>query len=91
MTQQKTYDELKALATEIGLTIRLELGNFEGGLCVLKSKRVILVNRRHDLGRRIHTVACALHEAGLDNMFVKPALRELIEDEVARARAAAGS
>ena len=87
MTQQQIYDELKRLAGDLGLSVRLELGNFEGGLCVLKAQRVILVNRRHDLGRRIHVVACALHDVGLGDVFVKPALRELIEDEVARASA----
>jgi hypothetical protein len=85
MTQQQTFDELKELARELGLVVRHELGNFEGGLCVLKSERVILINRRHDMSRRINVVARALHEAGLEDRFIKPALRELIEDEVARA------
>ncbi len=84
MTQQQIYDELKQVAAELDLSVRLELGNFEGGLCVLNSQRVILVNRRHDLARRIHVVACALNDAGLGDLFIKPVIRDLIEDEVAR-------
>jgi hypothetical protein len=48
---------------------------------------VILVNRRHDISRRVNVIARALFSSGLDDVFIKPAIREVIEDEVARARA----
>ena len=83
MTHQEFYDELKTLAQEMGLAIRSELGDFDGGLCTVKSQRVILVNRRHDMGRRIHIIARSLHSVGIDDRFIKPALREVIEDEIA--------
>ncbi len=82
MTQQEMYEELKAVADQLGLAVRLELGDFEGGLCVVKEKRVILVNRRHDMGRRLSVIARALHKAGLESVYVKPAIREIIEEEV---------
>ena len=83
MTHQEIYDELKTLAQEMGLAFRSELGDFDGGLCTVKSQRVILVNRRHDMGRRIHIIARSLHAVGIDDRFIKPALREVIEDEIA--------
>jgi hypothetical protein len=89
MTQQETYEELKQLALELGLVIRHEMGDFDGGLCTIKEQRVVLVNRRHPMGRRIHVVARALHETGLDAIFVKPALRDIIDDELAVALASA--
>jgi hypothetical protein len=85
MTQQQIYDELKALAEEIGLTVRVEIGDFDGGICTVKERRVLLLNRRHPLGRRINITARALYAAGLDNIFVKPALREIIDEELALA------
>jgi hypothetical protein len=82
MTQQQVYDELKLLAEEIGLTVRIEIGDFDGGICIVKEKRVLLLNRRHPLGKRINVMARALNTAGLGDVFVKPALREAIDDEI---------
>ena len=87
MTHQQIYEELKTVAEQKGFLVRLEMGDFDGGLCVVKDQQVILVNRRHDISRRVHVVARALHASGLDDVFIKPAIREVIEDEVARARA----
>src|SRR4026207_814708 len=77
MTLQETFEELKQLAEQMGLKVRVEMGDFDGGVCVVNDARVILVNRRHDLGRRINVVARALHEVGLNEVFVKPAVREV--------------
>lgn len=88
MTHQQIYDELKQLAEQMGIAVRLEVGDFDGGSCTVNEQRVILINRRHDITRRVNVLARALHGEGLDEVFVKPALRDFIEDEVARARAA---
>jgi hypothetical protein len=90
MTQQEVYDELKTLAQNKGIAVRLETGDFDGGVCTVDGDRIILINRRHHQTRRINVLACALNEIGLDDVFVKPALRDRIDDEVA-ARMAAGS
>ncbi|MCB0711923.1 MAG: hypothetical protein KDD67_06305 [Ignavibacteriae bacterium] len=83
MTQQEFYDELKALAAQKEIKVRLEAGNFEGGLCTVDHQQVILINRRHHQTRRVNVLARALHEVGLDDLYVKPALRDRIDDEVA--------
>lgn len=83
MTQQEVYDELKELARQKGVTVRLETGNFAGGLCTVDSQPVILINRRHHQTRRITVLARALYDMGLDDLFVKPVLRDRIADEVA--------
>lgn len=87
MTQQEVYDELKVLADQKGIKVRLEAGNFAGGLCTVDDQRIILINRRHHQTRRLNVLARALHEVGLDDVYVKPILRDRIEDEVATAAA----
>lgn len=77
------YDELKLLAEQMGLMVRLELGDFEGGVCTVNTKRILLINRRHHFSRRINVMARSLYGAGLDQVFVKPAVREVIEEEIA--------
>lgn len=83
MTHQETYEELKELARTMGFAIRVEMGEFDGGLCTIRDQQVILVNRRHPLNRRIRLLAQSLHTIGLADVYVKPALRNIIEDEVA--------
>ncbi len=82
VTQQETYEELKELARSVGLSVRVETGDFDGGLCTVRDKQVILINRRHPLARRINLLARSLNAFGIDDRFVKPALRSVIDDEV---------
>ena len=84
MKNEEILAELHELAKQIGVTIRYEKGDFEGGYCILKDQRVLLVNKRLFPQRRSAILGIAMHEMGLDNVYVKPALREYIEDEIAR-------
>lgn len=85
MKHEELITELTDLAKHLGVTIRYDKGDFEGGYCILKDQKVLLVNKRMTPHRKASILAIALNEIGLDNMFIKPALREYIEDEVTRA------
>lgn len=85
MKHEDLLTELQEAARQLGVTVRFEKGDFEGGFCLLRTERVVLVNRRLLPARKASVLAQALHEVGLDNVFLKPAVREYVEDEVARA------
>ena len=85
MKHEEIIQELQDLATQLNVTIRYERGDFEGGYCILKEKKILLVNRRLMPIRKASVLATALQEIGLDNVFLKPVLRAYIEDEVAKA------
>ncbi len=70
----------------MGLKIRFETGNFEGGYCLLREEKMLVINRRSTIPRKNRTLAMGLYEYGLDNVFISPALRAAIEDEVAKVR-----
>ena len=89
MKQEQLMQELHDLAGLLNVRVRYEKGDFEGGYCILKEERVLLVNKRLLPPRRASVLATALHEIGLENVFVKPALRAYVEDEVARMSRAA--
>jgi hypothetical protein len=76
--------ELEEVADRLGYKIRYEKGNFEGGYCVLKESRLLVVNSRNEIERRIIIVAKSLKEIGIDDVFVKPNVREIIEKESKR-------
>jgi hypothetical protein len=84
MTHEQILSELEQLASNCGISIRYEKGNFDGGYCVLKAERLIVINKRLALARRTSVLAQGLAEVGIDEMYLKPAVREYIEDELAR-------
>jgi len=86
MKQEELILELESLAGQMGITIRYEKGDFEGGYCILKAQQLLLINRRLAPARKAALLAVALNEIGLENIFVKPALRGFIEDEARKAQ-----
>ncbi|MFN0157558.1 MAG: hypothetical protein ACKVRP_05730 [Bacteroidota bacterium] len=89
MKHEELMLDLQEVAQQLGITVRYEKGDFEGGYCILKDSRVVLVNKRILPARKAAVLALALNDIGLENVFIKPAVREYIEDEVARALRAA--
>jgi hypothetical protein len=84
MTNEQILSELEHLAANCGITIRFEKGDFDGGYCVLKAERLIVINKRLAPVRRASVLAQGLAEVGIDEIYLKPALREYIEDELAK-------
>jgi hypothetical protein len=78
--------ELEEVAKQLGISIRYEKGDFEGGYCILRDIKMLIVNRRVQPQKKAAVLALGLNDMGLDNMYLKPALREFIEDEVVKAQ-----
>ena len=85
MTHEQILLELEHLASNCGIAVRFEKGDFDGGYCVLKTERLIVINKRLAPARRASVLAQGLAEVGIDELYLKPAVREYIEDELARA------
>jgi len=89
MKHEELIAELEQLAAQLSVVVRYEKGDFEGGYCILKADRILLINKRLMPNKKASVFALALHEIGLDNVFIKPTVRVFIEDEVARTTKAA--
>ncbi len=86
MNHEEIFEELQALAAQLKIKIRFEKGDFEGGFCVLKEERIVVVNKKLPLAKKNSVLAQGINEIGLDAVYIKPALRAIIEDEVAKSR-----
>jgi hypothetical protein len=73
--------ELEEVVNRLGYNLRYEKGNFEGGYCLLKESRLFVINSRSEAEKRIGIIARNLKEIGIDDIFVKPQIREVIEQE----------
>jgi len=85
MNYPQILSELEELARQLVLDLRYEKGDFDGGYCIVKNQKVLVVNKRLTDARKASCLAQALAEFGIETSFVKPGLREFIEDEVAKA------
>ncbi|MBP8976221.1 MAG: hypothetical protein KBG83_05835 [Bacteroidetes bacterium] len=84
MNADQMIKELEELAQNSGISIRYEKGDFEGGFCVLKAEKLIVINKRLMAARRASVLAQGLAEVGIDEIYLKPVIREFIEDELAK-------
>ncbi len=84
MTQEQILKELEDLAEKCGISLRFEKGDFDGGFCVLKEERIIVINKRLALQKKASVLAQALAEVGIEEVYLKPAIREFIEDELSK-------
>ncbi len=82
--------ELLNLVKQLGYTVRREQGSFKSNACVLKEQKLILLNKSTTLetGNSILAQCLALHPEFINGVFLKPAIREIIEREVFKKSAA---
>ncbi len=73
--------ELEDVVTRLGFKVRYEKGNFEGGYCILKESKLFVINTRTEPERRVAIISKGLKEIGIEQIFIKPQIREIIINE----------
>lgn len=86
MDQIAIIDELEELIKSFGVQIRNEpikqdedLIKVAGGLCLLRGEYVLIINSKATTMDRINTLATALKHFDLDQIYLRPVLRELLD------------
>lgn len=87
MKKEALLADLEQVAKDFEYTIRYEKGDFSGGSCVLKQQKLILINKRLPIEARMALLARSYTDFDLDSVFIKPVVREFIDDERARQKA----
>ncbi len=77
---EETIQDLKALASQLGAEVRFEKGDFKGGYCILKESKVIVINKTANLQRKVMILSIALKELGIEQLYLTPKLREIIDE-----------
>ena len=79
-------DLLEELIEDFGVRIRYEpirqdedSVNVIGGLCLLKGEYVVIVNSHATVGERVRALATALKNFDLDQIYIRPAVREVLD------------
>jgi len=77
---EEIIQDLRSVADQLGASVRFEKGDFKGGYCLLKESKVIVINKKANLQRKAMILSVALKELGVDEIYLNPKLRELIEE-----------
>jgi hypothetical protein len=85
MDERTIIDHLEELAERFGIQIRYEAIkqdedsiNVTGGLCLLKGEYVLIINSKATVKDRIKTLAMAVKHFDIDQIYIRPDLRELL-------------
>ena len=83
MDPEELYEELERISTHLGIEIRLEPleedGGSWGGRCTVEGKRLVIVDVHLGLPDRNRLILQALRGFNLDGIYIKPYVRELID------------
>ena len=64
----------------MGLQVILDKGPFTGGACILEGEQLIVLNKSTPLEQRTRLLAEALCQLDLSNVYLKPAVRAVLEN-----------
>ncbi|MBU1098522.1 MAG: hypothetical protein KKB34_18740 [Bacteroidetes bacterium] len=77
---EQVLEDLKSLASQMGAKVRFERGDFKGGYCIVKDSKVVVINKLANLQRKVITLAAALKELGIEEIYLPPKIREVIDE-----------
>lgn len=82
--KEKEFEELildlRSVAGQLGAEVRFEKGDFKGGYCLLKESKIIVINKTANLQRKVIILSMALKELGVDQIYLNPRMREIIDE-----------
>ena len=76
------FQEFEQLAEALDVKIVQEKGNFKGGYCLLEKEGIIVVNKLNPIEQRIRALAQAFSKLDISKIYMKPAIRNIIDSEV---------
>ncbi len=80
MAEQQLFDELREAIHKLGLILRVEKGNFKGGICVVEGeKRFVFINKKFSVEQQLITLGRAVKELGAETVYLSPRTREFLE------------
>ena len=81
----KTENILQAfenLVNNLSIDLRYEKGDFNGGLCRMPDRDILIVNSQLPMEQKIKLIASELNSLDLNHIYIRPALREIITEKI---------
>ena len=84
MRPEKLIGELETELMKMGVRVRREKGNFQGGWCIVNDEKCLMINKRHSAESQFTVLADVVRSLPLDSVYIKPNVRSALEDHWAR-------
>ena len=78
MKPNQLMEHFETLAEKLGLRIIQGKGDFNGGGCIIRQDKVIVLNKMKPIEQRLRILAHEFSIMDLEGIFVVPILREYI-------------
>lgn len=78
--KEELIKDLIDVFDKMNFKVRIEKGMFKGGFCLLKEQRLFLLNKNIEQDKKINFLVQNLSLLGTEGIFLKPNVRELIEN-----------
>ena len=86
MQEEILLQHLEELAGKLEICVRSENINMDessstGGLCRVEGQYILILNSKADMQDKIQVMIKALQNFDLDKIYIKPAVRRLLDDQ----------
>lgn len=78
MNDEIILQELENICCKLGLNLRYEVGDFIGGLCRIDEEKLIIINKKLPINRKIKLIAQEISTLNFEDIFILPAVKEII-------------
>ena len=72
-------EDFLSLGEKCDIKIIHDKGDFNGDNCLLFANNTIVINKHKPMDQRLHVLAKCFSQINLENVYIKPVLRDLIE------------
>ena len=84
MKPEQIYQELKDLAEKLGITVSEQSFRSTGikvtsGICKVKGQNLFIIDKHKSIHKKIRIMASQLAKIHTENVFIIPAIRNLLE------------
>ena len=79
MNHPQLVQALTDAVERLGVRVRRERGPFQSGLCTLDGETVVVLNRLHPPEAHLAALAEALRTLPVDEVYLRPAVRDALE------------
>lgn len=79
MKVSQVVQALEEAVLQLGVAVRHERGNFRGGLCTVDDETVVVLNKRRPAEAHLAILAEALRTLPVDEVYLRPAVRDALE------------
>ena len=78
MNDEIILQELENICCKLGLNLRYEVGDFIGGLCRIDEEKLIIINKKLPIDKKIKLIAQEISTLNFEDIFILPAVKEII-------------